>query len=56
MRYFLDWCVFPTPVGMSRHVWLDNKEAASVPHASGDEPLNVDDVRQFAECSPRQWG
>ena len=48
--------VFPTPVGMNRLLMVKRFVGSGVPHACGDEPVEVDINRIMRTCSPRLWG
>ena len=48
--------VFPARAGMSRHPAPPYAPTSCVPRASGDEPSNLEGVRNFIQCSPRERG
>ena len=48
--------VFPTPVGMNQLNINQGKFWSRVPHARGDEPVEILNARLTLLCSPRPWG
>ena len=48
--------VFPTSVGMNRHLGQRHRQQRRVPHERGDEPAHVRPLTNGQLCSPRAWG
>ena len=48
--------VFPTGVGMNRHIRRQAGQEPGVPHRRGDEPQEHRALASVLQCSPQAWG
>ena len=48
--------MFPTGVGMNRHLPPTFAGSPHVPHRRGDEPVTVVPFIETKVCSPQAWG